>query len=139
MPQGAGISAANGWRSGRCSCSTVGSYFSCYRLKQQKVLLQQISTHLISGSVTLTCTAFKIHNKNMNSVLSDEFRMNVALLSKIKHFSHSCVRVIIGLRIWGNMVWFFNFLLENMGGLFIIKFQKSVCLSMRSYFIQLQN
>ena len=42
-PQWAGISAAIGWRGERRSHSTVGSCFSDYWPKQQKILLQHLS------------------------------------------------------------------------------------------------
>ena len=70
-----------------------------------------------------------------------EFRMNAAILSKIKHVSLMCLCVcmIIDLGTWGDMVQIFNFLLENMCALFLIKYHKSVWLNKRNYFIQVQN
>ena len=72
-----------------------------------------ICIHIVQDLLRFTGTAFKIHHKNMNSVLNDEFRMNEDILSQLKLFSLICVCVIIDLGTWGDMVQIFNFLLEN--------------------------
>ena len=98
-----------------------------------------IRTCIVQGLSLLTCTAFKIHHKNMNSVLNDQFRMNADILSKIKHLflSRVCMcnyRFGIMGRYGTNLQFFWNTC-----GLFLIKCHESVCHSKRNYFIELQN